>query len=81
MKVLITFCKTFLIISILLISCTATDHSLYIAPPEIEKPVSASSYYIDDNGNIISHTYYMVVYHFNFLRNQKAQWQAKVPLK
>jgi hypothetical protein len=49
------------------ISCTTTDHLVAVKPFDVETPVSASGYYLNDSGNIVSPGGYEVVNHFELI--------------
>jgi hypothetical protein len=61
MKKIITL---FLIISILSLSCTTTDHRVLIQPISGTTPISASGYLVDDAQDIVSPNDYTIVKHF-----------------
>jgi hypothetical protein len=50
-----------------------TDHSIELKNPEVDKPVSASPYYIDARGVTVTPQDYEVVHHFNFERSYEGK--------
>ena len=53
----------------MIFGCVTTDHSVELKNPEIDAPVSASAYFIDDRGDTVSSKDYEVLHHFLFERS------------
>jgi hypothetical protein len=57
----------------MIFGCVTTDHSVELKNPEIDSPVSASAYFIDQAGSTLSPENYTVVHHFLFERSYEGQ--------
>ena len=45
--------------------CVTTDHHVSMKTPNVDKPISASAFYLDQNGNVVNPQDYEVVHHFS----------------